>query len=358
MSDRLYVYIEGKVHSFWTKATIARSIERGAYGFQLTLTDSFENNTQTSPRVIKRGQAVEIFINKEKILTGYIDDVNPSYSLKTHTLMITGRSKVADLIDCSTNGKQFKVGMRLRQIVSVCCLPFGINVTVDPSAETAANEPMKAEHMLDVGQPIWEFLEELARIKAVLLVSDNDGNLVITRAGSSFSEVALVLGENILGASGTFSNISIFSEYTVNGQQGSTPLKLVGVPDKTQPKGTVKNSTGRYRPYVISSDNPVDAADCKTRAQWQKNVNESRAESVVYTVQGWRQKESGSLWNPNVLVPVKDDWMDWHGNYLMVEARISLDDKGSTTEIRVMPEGAFGLVPKNEEAVTQKGFIT
>lgn len=352
MSDFLYVHVDGKVHSYWTQATIARSIERGAYSFELTLTDSFESNNKTSPRVIKPEQAVEIFINDEKIISGYIDDVNPSYNATTHTLQVTGRSKVGDLIDSSTDGKQFKIGQSLLQIANVCCLGFGINVIVDDSAKDAAKEPFKTNHMLDIGQPIWEFLEELARIRAVLLVSDSDGNLVITRAGSVMSEVALELGVNIKAASGTFSNRGVFSQYTVCAQQPNAPMLLNDSAANTQPKGTVKNTSGRYRPYVTSSDNPTDSAGCITRAQWQKNVSESRAKSIVYTVQGWRQTEDGKLWQPNSLVAIKDHWMGWNDQYLIPETRILLDEKGSTTELLVMPKNAFDLVPENEQVDT------
>jgi len=357
MSDLLYLYVDGKVHSYWTEATIARSIERGAHSFNLTLTDSFEEASQTSARTIKTDQAVEIFINKEKITSGYIDDVNPSYNAKTHTLNVVGRSKVSDLIASTTEGKQFKAGMRLRQIASACCLPFGIDVIVDPSASSAANEPMKADHMLDLGQPIWEFLEELARIKAVLLVSDENGNLVITRAGSSLSEVALELGKNIKSASGTFSSRNLFSEYTVCAQQANNPLALLDSKAKTQPKGTIKVLTSRHKPSVISSDNPTDSAGCKARALWQKNVYESRAETVVYTVQGWRQKPGGALWNPNLLVPVKDALMDWNDERLIVETRIMLGEKGSTTELLVMPKNAFDLIAEEEKANESLGFV-
>ncbi len=357
MNDVLYVHIDGNVHSFWTKATVARSIERGAYSFELTLTDSFESNTETSPRVIKRGQAVEIFINKEKILTGYIDDVNPSYNATTHTLQVTGRSKIGDLIDCSTEGKQFKIGQTLLQIATALCSDFAIDVIVDDSATAAANEAFTSDHMLDIGQPIWEFLEELARIKAVLLVSNSGGNLVITRAGSALADVALELGVNILAASGTFSHRNVFSEYTVCAQQASNPLTLVDSTAKTQPKATVASDLERHRPNVLSADNPSDTAACKTRAEWQKNVSESRAESVVYTVQGWRQKDGGILWQPNSLVSVKDGWMDWNGQFLMPETRIVLDENGSFTELKVTPKSAFDLVPENEKAADDLGFL-
>lgn len=354
MSDALIVHIGGKVFSFWTKATIARSIERGAYSFELTLTDSFETDASKSKnpvRTIAPGMAVKVFINDEQIVAGYIDDVNPSYNKNTHTLNVTGRSKVGDLIDCSTIGKQFKIGQTFLQIATALCTPFGINIVVDDSAKVAANKVFKANHMLDVGQTIWEFLEELARIKAVLLFSNSAGDLVVTRAGTTISDVALVLGQNIEAASGTFSDRAVFSDYTVCSQQSNNPMLNLDSTANTQPKATVSNTGIRYRPFVVSSDNPADIATCKTRAEWQKNVSEGRAKTVVYTVTGWRQKLGGKLWTPNQLIAVNDPWMGWNDQRLIVETRIILDpEAGSTTEIMVMPKGAFDMVPVAEKA--------
>lgn len=359
MSDQLIVHIDGKVFTFWTKATIARSIERGAYSFELTLTDSFEQDvskTKNPARTIKEGMSVSVFINDEQILTGYIDDVNPSYNKTSHSLSVTGRSKIADLIDCSTVGKQFKSGQTFLQIAKGLCADFDINIIVDDSAKVAANEPFKANHMLDVGQTIWDFLEGLARIKAVLLISNSAGDLVITRAGTKLADVALVLGQNIEAASGTFSDRAVFSEYTVCSQQANSPVLILDSVANTQPKATVANAGIRHRPFVISSDNPADIATCKTRAEWQKNVSEGRSQSVVYTVTGWRQKPNGELWTPNQLVAVDDSWMGWNDQRLIVEARIILDsESGSSTEVMVMPKGAFDLVPESEKAAA--GFI-
>jgi len=347
-TDRLLVSIDNKVHRFWTQATIARSMERGAHSFELSLTDSLEatglGGHSASARAVQPGMDVTVYVNDEPIIAGYIDDVNVSYSSKSHQLNVTGRSKIGDLIDCTTVGKQFQVGQTLAGIARQLCAPFGIEVSVADSAKDAANEVFKSDQMLDLGQSIWEFLEGLARLKAVLLVSDWSGNLQITRAGADLAEVALVLGENIQSASGHFSARGVFSEYTVTGQQMKTPSTNQDAKAITQNQAKV-TAAGRYRPFALSADGPADVAACETRAKWQKNVNESRAKTMTYTVQGWRQTPNGTLWAPNALVSVQDPWMGWDGELLITETRLMLNEGGSTTEIHLLPKGAFDLKP-------------
>lgn len=348
MSDLLTVQIDGKEHSYWTQATIARSIERGAHSFDLVLTDSFESNTSLSPRIVQPGMAVGVFINDEQIISGYVDDVSPSYDKQSHSLHVSGRSKLADLIDCSMVGKQFPIGQSLKDIASTLCQYFGIEVSVDSSASSVASESFKSIQMLDLGQSLWDFLEELARLKAVFLMSDKKGNLLITRSGSAQAEVSLELGKNILSASGNFSHRGVYSLYTVTGQQANDPQKNQDGKDNTQPIGRVSNTNIRFRPLTISSDNQADTDACKTRAKWQKNVNESRAKSITYTVPGWRQTPDGDLWAPNLLVAVKDDWMGWNESFLISETRFLLDENGSRTELYLKPKGAFDIQSRYE----------
>ncbi len=358
MNDQLIMVIDGKPHTGWTRATVGRSIERGPHQFDIELTDNWSSKSTIKPATVQPGMTLQAYINDDLLLTGYIDDVDPSYDKTNHLLRARGRSRLGDLVDCSTEGKQY-VKQSLLQIAQAECKPFGISVSVADSAKTAASLAFVKTHSRDLGQPIWEFLEELARIRAVLLISDASGNLVITRAGTGRADVALELGKNIESASGTFSNRELFSDYIVTGQQSNEPTTQLEGVDNSQPKAVVKSdkASGRFRPLTISSDNPLDIAGCKTRAEWQRNVHEGRAQGVVYTATGWRQTEGGRVWAPNELIHVNDPWMGWDDERLIVETRLSLDsDTGRSTEIRVMPQAAFALVPVVEQA--SEGFIS
>lgn len=352
MSDELILVLDGRPHRGWTELAVLRSIEQGPHSFDLKLTETWDERT-ISPRTIQAGMACQVYVDDDQILSGYVDDIDPAYDARNHSLSVRGRSKLGDLVDCSTTGGQTTQGRSLEDIARTFCKPFGIDVVVDASARKAANKPFATnDNVLDNGQPIWEFLEELARIRAVLLVSDIQGNLVITRAGTGHADVALELGSNIKSASGTFSYRELFSEYTVTGQQAGS--WHTDTADTSQPIATQKGDSKRYRPFVVSSDNPADIAACRARATWQRNVHYGRSQGVTYSVEGWRQTPAGRIWTPNELVTINDEWSGLdNAERLVVETRIQLNDRsGSLTQLRTMPKEAFDLVPLPESTST------
>lgn len=355
MSDQLVMVIDGISHTGWKEASIARSIERGPHNFSLQLSEIWNTEKQVNRRAIEHGMSLQAYLNDDLFMSGYINELAPSYDANNHTISIRGSSRLGDLVDCSTTGKAF-TGQSLLQISQSLCAPFGIAVYVDASAKKAANQIFNKSKRLDLGEPIWEFLEELARVRAVLLTSNANGDLVITRAGTGYADVALALGQNIKTASGNFSGRELFSQYTVSGQQSNEPsVKLESV-DTVLPIATV-NGSGRYRPFAVAADDDMDVAGCKTRAEWQRNVNQGRSESVVYTVTGWRQTPDGRIWAPNERVIVSDPYQGLlNTERLIVESRLMLNERGRNTELRVMPKNAFDLIPEVESAASE-GFI-
>jgi prophage tail gpP-like protein len=368
VQDQLIVVIDGETHKGWLQAQVSRSIQRGPHSFSLSLTDRWGSKESASPRSIKVGMTAELFINDELLISGYIDDVAPSYDDKTHSIKIKGRSKLADLVDCSSAGKQFK-NQSLMSICNTLCKPFGINVLVSNEAKSDANKVFTGRtHTLDLGQTLWDFLEELAKIRGVLLTSNASGDLVILRAGTAKAEVALALGKNIKAAKGSFNSTELYSEYNVSGQQPSAPkdLGFIGAKvsqPKAQAKAQVKSKgINRYRPFYVSSDNPLSVAQCQSRADWQKNVHEGRAESISYTLSGWRQTVNGKLWQPNELVEVVDAWMGMDDERLIVETVFTLNESGSNTDLTLMPKSAFAKKPAEPSKASKKskklGFLS
>ena len=354
--DELFIIVDGIPHKGWQQAQITRSIEAGPHQFSLTLSDRWVTgkNTQENEqlRTIQVGMPVEVLINDELIVSGYVDELAPSYDETSHSIRLTGSSKLSDLVACSSAGKQFK-GQSLLSICKTLCKPFAITVQATDNAAIEANKVFTGRtHTLDLGQTLWDFLEELARIRGVLLTSDADGNLVILKAGTDSADIALELGKNIQRANGSFSAENLFSEYHVSGQQPSTPKDkgYIGAKvsqPKAQAKAVVKSKgINRYRPFYISSDNPLSAAQCQARADWQKNVHEGRAERVTYTLSGWRQTIDGRLWTPNELVAVVDPWVGLDKERLIVETVFTLGEDGSHTELTVLPKSAFAKEPE------------
>ncbi len=345
--NELSLRIDGSAYTGFKEVALLKSIEQGPWQFELATAPQHNDN----PRfIIEDGMLCQAFVGDELALTGFVDDVNIDYDATTHEAQVTGRSRVGDLVDCSMQGQQMKAGQSLLAIALAFCEPFNITVNVDASAFEAANEPFATlDQSLDAGQPVWEFLESLARMRAVLLVSNAAGGLTITRAGKVWSQTPLVLGHNILSAKSHRSHRTLFSEYNVNAQQ---PLLTNNNEDNSQITATVPGQARRFRPQVLHSDNPGDRAACLARASWQQRVNWGRSQRQTYTVSGWHQ-DNGKLWQPGLLVPVTDPFCRLKNAPLLItQTRLQQRQAtGQTTELTLMPKEAFELMASAIDAV-------
>lgn len=328
--------VDGMIYGGWKEIDIRRSLDHAADTFSLGLTDRWAG--QDSRRPIRMGSPCEVWIDDQKLITGYVDDVSPKYDAESRSLTVDGRSKVADLIDCALplikEKAQFN-GFDFPALAKRLAKPFGIDV-VD---EVKKFKP-KRNRFLDTGVRVFEFLEEWSRVEAVFMVSNSNGDLVITRAGTEQLKTALELGKNILEGDGRFSMKDRFSDYHYHAESwkdegGGVPPRLTGY---------AQDLKMRYRPTVIINDDAESLADLKRRAEWQRNISYGRSQQATYTVNGWRHVDG--LWEPNKLVRVTDEWMDLDGVWWLISAvRFRLNEKGQRTELTVMPREAFDLVP-------------
>ncbi len=83
----------------WKSVEISAGIERQARSFDVSITWQWPGTEISHP--ITPGAACEVRIGGELILTGWVFAAPISYDGKQITLKISGRSKTADLIDCS-----------------------------------------------------------------------------------------------------------------------------------------------------------------------------------------------------------------------------------------------------------------
>lgn len=336
--------VNGKEYGGWISAHVSLGIEQIAGIFELSVSDRWPN--QLEAWQIKPGDECVFLMRGEPIITGYVDQVNPSYSPDRHEVRVSGRDKTGDLVDCAAVYKSGEWhNVKLDRIASDLCQPFNITVV----AETDLGEPFR-KFALQEGEAAFEAIERAAKMRQVLLVSDGKGKLLLTRAGTSRISTVLMKGENIEGGNGTFDHKDRYSEYIVKGQSpgsdDSTPAH------NAQTKATVKDTDiKRYRPMIIHADQG-DRKTYTDRANWEKNVRQGRGSRVNYVMTGWEHK--AGPWKPNVLVPVKDPFLGVDGELVIASVKFSLDDGGTRTELELCRPEAFEL-PLAPEEKRQKG---
>lgn len=324
MSDRIELYIGGRVYSGWKSATVTSAMDASAGAFALEVAEKWEPRGEPWP--INPGDACEIKVGGEVVITGYVDVVRPSYSSASHGIQVQGRDRSADLIDCSAIHRpdQWK-SITLTRLAEILAAPFGVPVR----AEADVGRPLELVK-LQHGETVMEALQRYAKMRKVLVMPDGRGGILLTRTGQRRAAVQLVQGQNILSATGTLDWSERYSDYLIKGQAGyrsATDGKA-----EAHATGAAKDKyVSRYRPLLVVSDAETSSAAAKDRATWEANTRLGKSAEAQVVVQGWRQSPGGALWQPNMLVQVTSSWLRLDGEMIIRQVSFGKDDSGGTT---------------------------
>jgi prophage tail gpP-like protein len=330
----------GHLVSGWTRAEIDRSIEGICNGFTVELTDY--DPSLGIRRLIHPGDACDLMVDGETVISGWVDKNNVEYDPTTHKISFTGRDATGDLVDCAafhdTDWGGWAGSVDTIQIVGDLVKPFGIRVSADVDAGKAFDFQIQA------GESVFETIERLTRSVGVLPVSDSKGGLLLTQGGTGPRFQGIKRGRDIVKMSGGVDHSNRFQKYIVHGQDGEG---YIDPGNSAVPQGLATDSgITRYRPLVIIAEYPGDAGTdtFNRRALWEATVRAGRATRFTATLQGWRDS-AGLLWAPNGLVPVTDSFIEVDDTLLLARVKLVLDEGGSRAELTVTRPDAFKLTP-------------
>lgn len=341
--NELELLIAAQRYGGWTEINVRRSVQCLAGEFELTVAARW--NGQIAAKAIRTGAACSVRIDGKTVITGYIDDVEPDYDERERRLTVRGRDKTADLVDCSAiyQGGAW-TDVTLADIARNLCAPFGVPVIV----QTDVGDKF-AVWQIQAGEPVIANLQRAARQRGVLLTSNAQGALVITRASKQRIATRLQLGVNIVRGRGASSLRERYSEYQVLGQQAFGAG--VGFGDAaTEPMGKAKDAAvPRYRPLLVVAEDQVTPASAATRATWERNRRAGESRQVEYSLRGWSHADG--LWEPDRCVSVHDDELDIDGTLYITEVRYRLDDRGFRTELQLTLPQAMDLIALPDPAL-------
>lgn len=365
-------------------ASVTRDLEELCSGFELEVLDTARTRAalpgwwraadEAAP--LAPGQRVEIQLDGEVVLKGWIDRVSVSYAANALAVRIAGRDLAADLVDCAAAplGPAEFAGLLLPDLCARLCAPFGLTVRAEvPCA------PAFPRFGVDVAETCLSAMEKAARQRAVLLVSDGVGGIVVTRGGQGRAPAPLRFGEGIHAMEANFDWTERFGLYLVKGQarggparppldRTANPLTAAGPAARPAPAAPAGNRpavvmTGRaedpavtrYRPSVEQAKSQGGGASVAEQAQWRMRTARARSESLTVTVADWRAGDEDRLWRANERVLV-DDPLSGASAELLVAAvtwRWSERD-GATTELRLCGCDAFDVLSEAEERATRR----
>ena len=255
---------------------------------------------------------MKLFKDGTLCLTGYVDRVETFYAGQKKGFKIIGRTKSADLTDCSAFGTVYR-NRTAPEIIADICQPFGIAVKTDLKGFARLDN-----FTLNPSETIGNALARLVRRSNALLFSLADGSLCLTRRCMA-KKVELLLqsgkGGNLTGGETAFCSENEFSKVSLIGQ---------GVLDDAHdidavraPVLSAEFNDRRYRPSVVYADAVTDEALKKEIERLNKN-----SRTISLTAAGWFNI------GLNTLITARDEWLGLDGSYLVAGIEVVFDETG------------------------------
>jgi prophage tail gpP-like protein len=331
----------------WTFVRVTRGIERCPSDFEIEATE----HNPLNPAVLQvfPGDQAEIRLGNDVVLTGYIDRVIPSFGPAMHSIRIQGRSKCADLVDCSAMFNTFQMNNTTpAQLAAMLCEPFGISV--DPIGDIG-NTQIQLFAVTMTETP-FEIMERVARYAALLVYDGTDGNLILTRAGPTSMKSGFAQGQNVQFATAAFTMDQRYKTVTAVLLSTEFLLGSLAAPDQAAALSadTIAQATDpgvlRYRPLLlVAEQNDQNYEVTQQRVQWEVNRRYGRSQVVKLVCDCWRDS-AGELWQINALASLDLPALKvQHQSWLITEVSYLRDKQGTRAEITLMPPSAIAVEP-------------
>jgi len=353
--SELKIVVGGRKFGGWQDVRVSRGVERASSDFDIRCTQHWPGQDERFE--IADGDACEIWIGDDKVLTGYVEKNRVRRDANTASCTIAGRSKTCDLVDCTPDFDMVEFsGQTIAQVARRLAAPFKIDVVArdgGPPVDVAA-----AHH----GESPWKAIERLARQQQLLVMDDPEGRLVLARLAETPSDDSLVHPSDGLKSIETERDASHrFSDYSVKAQAGGGWVSTNRDDDEptaeaiAHVQSSVVHDRGvrRYRPRTLLAEGPAKKAGTDARAEWECRRNIGKALKVNAVRVKWRQS-SGKLWLPNLLVPVEIPAANVNARLALSEVSYRKNDAdGEVCDLLLVPPEA--LTPEPPEAPAAGG---
>lgn len=336
---QIRLHVAGKVFEGWHQVQVRRSMEEFADSFSLTYSDRWLPSGLAT--TIVAGLPCRVTLGKHEVLSGFVDRAQVNYDAETHELAASGRSRVADLVDCSAFRKGGAwTSATLADIAADLCAPFEIEVF-----DGASGGGTISRFAVEPGETVFECISRAAKLKGVLPVAVGDALGFVRTTGTDRTKTVLRYGDNIKSGRREQDFRDRFSEYTFLAQTSRIGDVYTERDATSWTRRILDEEITRYRPMRIVADTAVTKSDLLPRVIWERNVRRGRSDRLHYVVQGWETIE-GQPWAPNFRVRVEDERLYVSGEFLIVAATLTRDESGTVTELELTPPEAFSVEPE------------
>ncbi|MBR0871205.1 hypothetical protein JQ633_12610 [Bradyrhizobium tropiciagri] len=322
------ISVGGMTYSAFEEITVTAAFNAAARTFSFTV--AAELGASETNAVFKVGTEVSIRANGDLLLTGYVDDREPYFNAKNAYIEVSGRSKSADLVDCSAEHEtgQFenKDPLQIAQEVSS---------EYEPKWESDQQLEKVEQYQLTPGESCFRCVEKLTRQQGKTITGTPEGNAKITKAGQERNG-ALIEGQNMLVGRGHHSGSNRHSKIVVRGQRpfghGDENLEI----EEQEQDSSVK----RHRTIIIVQDEDTTKDRAKKRARNRKNRAAGNSTKATISVQGFHD-EGGKLWTPGALSWTESPFLDIAQDMLIESVSYRQSEAGSIASLSLVDPQAY-----------------
>jgi prophage tail gpP-like protein len=350
------ISVNGVLYENFTNVEILKTIESFAGEFLFKASNTRRQNFNFST-----GDSVEIYIDDNKIMTGFVNGISGSYDDTYHELAISGRDRTQDLIDSSLKssvdfkGQSVTLDTVIKKVLTINGLT-NIKVINKVTGLTAfsKNELVSSE----VGQNAFEFIERYCRLRQVLITTNKDGDIELVRAGTNKYNMLLMCANgdnknNILRASLQDNDANRFNEYIVL-SQASLISQLIDK-DKPVKKGFTKDNNIRTtRVLVLNSELSGDIQTNSNRAKWESNIRRTKGFQYSCRIRGYyADKKLNELILPNNQITINDDMLGINATLLIKSCKYIKGLEGTFLDLDLVNKDSFTL-QQEQDAIKAK----
>lgn len=342
MNDELTLKVDGKRLSGWTDVSVTLGMQQIPNSFRISATQ--ESPILRDASSVREGQACEVSLGDDLVVTGYVDIVAPGFAPGSHDVQIIGRGKCQDLVDCSAEWKGCQIsGANALEIAQKLAEPYGISVTMLGDAAPGSAVPQFNINVTDTPADI---IELITRHAALVYYEGADGGLILAELSPQMAGSGFVEGQNIERARWVRSQAQRYSEYVCSLLSVDTS-GLFEDQDGLFYHTEEDPNVGRHRRLVMVAEGVMGGLElAKKRAVWEAARRAGRGRSAVVTVDSWRDGK-GKLWAPNTLAPVSLPSLGLTGAvWCISEVTFRLGERGGrTADVELLPQEAFQPEP-------------
>lgn len=348
MTDtRISLKVDGVDYKNWKSLTVNRSITNISGSFNFTVSNKYAGVLEQW--AIYMGSPCTIELEGKTLISGYVDQMDVRYDADSYDITFSGRDKTADLVDCChdfDDGENEFLNLTIIQILKKLCDPFSISIKMQTDLTTELNAT-RERFRIAPGEKVIDHISEICNQFAIMPITEGDGQLLLTRAGTVNVTDKLEGGKNVLSASLSQSDRERFSIYYVKGPSNAkTPHtgeeRVGGVIEDEKIKG---KSPYRVRPLIINAGpTGTTSGICQKRAAWEARARQAASRKIEVRIREWTQSD-GSIWPINALVSYYDKYIGiLKDKYLIAGIRYSLSESGGElTTLNLMHPDAFKL---------------